>query len=92
MFRNLLTPLTSKFPFPNSTADVPEPIVEDESQSPEDFERDARIEEMRIVLEDLKTIGPDDVFRKYQVRVSGTLDPLLACLLNFSGPCYRGHY
>ena len=66
MFRNLLTPLTSKFPALNSTPDVPEPIAE-EAQAPEDFERDARVEEMRLVLEDMKTVSPDDIFRKYQV-------------------------
>jgi hypothetical protein len=66
MFRNLLTPLTSKFPALNSTPDVPESIAE-AAIAPEDVERDARIEEMRLVLEDMKTVSPDDIFRKYQV-------------------------
>lgn len=68
MFRNLFTPLASKFPVLNSsTPDVPEQIEEESTgQAPEDFERDARIEEMRVVLEDMKTIAPDDIFRKYQ--------------------------
>jgi hypothetical protein len=75
MFRNILTPLTSKFPFPTTSVDIPEPLPENEEeegeQAPEDFERDARIEEMRIVLEDIKSTPVDDVFRKYQVSYFG---------------------
>ncbi|KAG8759860.1 hypothetical protein FRC14_004821 [Serendipita sp. 396] len=67
MFRNLLTPLTSKFVFPNATVEPQEAIQEEEEQSPEDFVRDARIEEMRIVLEDIKTTSIEDGFRIFQV-------------------------
>ncbi|KAG8823617.1 hypothetical protein FRC17_009281 [Serendipita sp. 399] len=67
MFRNLLTPLTSKFVFPNATVEPQEAIQEEQEQSPEDFVRDARIEEMRIVLEDIKTTSIEDGFRIFQV-------------------------
>jgi len=72
MFRNLLTPLTSKFPFQLNgldTAELPAPI--EEEPSPEDFDRDARIEEMRIVLEEMKKVELDleDITQKLQVKL-----------------------
>jgi len=71
MFRNLLTPLTSKFPFQLNGLDTADPIAPiEEEPSPEDFDRDARIEEMRMVLEEMKRIELDlgDITKKLQVR------------------------
>lgn len=67
MFRNILTPLAARFPFPAAAPEAPE--AEDDVQAPEDFERDARIEEMRFMLEDIKSVAIDDIPRKMQVRV-----------------------
>lgn len=65
MFRNLLTPLTARFQVPAALQDNLEDVDE---QTPEDFERDARVEEMRFALDDIKSIALDDILRKVQVR------------------------
>lgn len=72
MFRNILTPLTSKFPFQLPGLENAEPIapIIEEEDFPEDFVKDARIEEMRLVLEDMKTVDLDDITRKFQVNPS----------------------
>ena len=69
MFRNLLTPLTSKFTFPTTTLDNQETIEEEPLVSPEDVVCDARKEEMRVVLEDVKTVPVGDLSRLFQVSL-----------------------
>lgn len=65
MFRNLLTPLTARF---HTQAAPEDPVVQQvEEEALEDFERDARVEEMRATLEDIKYIQLDDITRKMQV-------------------------
>jgi hypothetical protein len=94
MFRNLLTPLTSKFPFQLNgldTAELEAPI--EEEPSPEDFDRDARIEEMRIVLGEMKKVELDleDITQKLQVnlfvRFPGA--PIVGCGLMCLGQTER---
>jgi hypothetical protein len=72
MFRNILTPLTSKFAFQLNALDTTEIAPIEEEPSPEDFDRDARIEEMRIVLEEMKKVELDlgDITQKLQVNCS----------------------
>jgi hypothetical protein len=96
MFRNLLTPLTSKFPFQLNTLDTAEPIAPiEEEPSPEDFDRDARIEEMRIVLEEMKKVELDleDITQKLQVKLVVRAEfpgaPITGCGLRRLGPTDR---
>src|SRR5258708_23394331 len=65
MFRSLLTPLTARFaPSISPTVSGPE-IVE---ETPEDFELDARIDDMRNALEKVKGVELDSVHSKLEVR------------------------
>ncbi|CCA74832.1 hypothetical protein PIIN_08801 [Serendipita indica DSM 11827] len=66
MFRNLLTPLTSKFTFPLNPLEIQETIEEEALVSPEDVVSDARKEEMRVVLEDIKSVPITDLHRLFQ--------------------------
>ena len=67
MFRNLFTPLRSRFELsPTATIKSTPSIEEEDVLSPEDFQRDARIELMRQWVEGVKTA--DDVLGKVQVR------------------------
>lgn len=65
MFRSLLTPLAARFQVPATNTEAVEQQIEQET--PEEIERDARVEEMRYALEDIKSIEIDDVSRKVQV-------------------------
>lgn len=66
MFRSLLTPLAARFQVPATSQEAVEQPIEQET--PEELERDARVEEMRYALEDIKSIALDDLSRKVQVR------------------------
>lgn len=57
MLKSLLTPLKTRFEEAVSlrSNDNPEPVPE----SPEDFERDARIETMRMVVQSINAVEDD---------------------------------
>ena len=69
MLRSLLTPLVARFeaatPRLGSSPLAAQPEIEEET--PEDFERDARIEAMRVAVESVKVA--DAVDRKVEVRL-----------------------
>jgi hypothetical protein len=76
MLKSLLTPLRTRFEEAVALRNEPQETV---PESPEDFERDARIETMRMVVQSINAVEDEtarlDVCGKFNIIISIDLQP-----------------